>query len=181
MIVVGQAMRWGWVMGLARDPVMTVRAVVGSAVALVFAGGMTGVGGVEVTPSTARPGQSVSIAAGPCGTPATAYSAAFGATMARLRRHDREMQGAARISPHAAPGTYAVTVRCVEGGPYNGTLVVGDDHPVDVPATGGGDLAMTGADHTARTFWLFGSLIAVVTMVGAGFALVRGRHAHSDH
>lgn len=87
---------------------------------------MTGVGGVEVIPSTAWPGQTVSVVAGPCSTPATAYSAAFGTTMARLRRHDHEMQGAVRISPHAAPGTYAVTVRCVEGGPYDGTFVVGD-------------------------------------------------------
>lgn len=181
MIVVGQARRWGWVMGLARDPLMTVRAVLGGAMALMFAGGMTGVGGVEVIPSTTWPGQTVSVVAGPCSTPATAYSAAFGTTMARLRRHDHEMQGAVRISPHAAPGTYVVTVRCVEGGPYDGTFVVGDPRPVRAPVADGGGLAPVDADHTARTFWLFGSLIAVVTMVGAGFALLRGRHARGDH
>ncbi|MFJ2030396.1 hypothetical protein [Streptosporangium sp. NPDC087985] len=167
-------------MGLGRDPVVTARAVVGSAVALVFAGGMTGIGGVEVTPSTARPGQTVSISAGPCGTPATAYSAAFSATMARLRRHDHVTQGAVRISPHAAPGTYAVTVRCVEGGPYDGTFVVGDIPPDTGPSAGDESLAMAVADHSARTSWLFGSLVVIVTALGASSMLVHGYRRRSD-
>ncbi|SFI15028.1 hypothetical protein SAMN05216275_101378 [Streptosporangium canum] len=168
-------------MGLGRDPVTTAKVMLGSMAALMFAGGMTGVGDVEVTPSTVRPGQTVSISAGRCGTPATAYSAAFSATAARLIHHARAMQGSARISPHAAPGTYAITVRCVQGGPYNGTFVVGDAHPTSGPDTGGGGLAMTVADHTARTAWLFGSLIAIVTALGASFALARGHGKRTDH
>ncbi|MDP9863036.1 MULTISPECIES: hypothetical protein [Streptosporangium] len=168
-------------MGLGRDPLATAGAVLGSVVAVVFATGMTGIGDVEVTPSTARPGQRVSISSGPCDSPATAYSAAFRATAARLSQHAHAMQGSARISPHAAPGTYAITVRCIQGGPYNGTFVVDDTHPTSGPDTGGGGLAMTVADDAARTAWIFGSLVAVMTALGAGFALARGRRRRSDH
>ncbi|MFF5211790.1 hypothetical protein [Streptosporangium sp. NPDC000396] len=159
----------------------SAKVLVGSAAVLVFAGGAAGGGDVSVTPSTVHPGQSVSISVDPCVAPATAYSAAFKTTSAGLSKHDGTMYGTARISPHAAPGTYAITVRCVRGGPYNGTFVVNDTHPTNGPDTGGGGLAMAEADDTERTAWLFGALATVVTALGAGLALVRGRRKRSDH
>lgn len=182
-------------MGLRRDPVASGRAVMGAAVGAVafsvFVGGTAGIAGaagtggvagdVRVTPSTVPPGQLVSISANPCVAPATAYSAAFHATSARLREGAEVMRGTARISSHAAPGTYAITVRCVRGGPYNGTFVVDDLHPTVAPDTGGGGLAMTVSDSPARTAWLFGALAMVVTVLGAGLALARGHRRRSDH
>ncbi|WP_433251497.1 hypothetical protein ACQPYK_06115 [Streptosporangium sp. CA-135522] len=168
-------------MGLGQDPVVTAAVMAGSVLAVLFTSGMSGVDDVNVTPSTVRPGQSVSITADSCGVPATAYSAAFSATSARLSHRAHAMQGAARISPHAAPGTYAITIRCVRGGPYNGTFVVGEAHPTGTPNTGGGGVAMTVADHTTRTAWLFGALSATVTVLGASFVLARERRKRADH
>ena len=91
------------------------------------------------------------------------------------------MHGTARISAYAAPGTYAITVRCVRGGPYDGTFVVDDLHPTAAPDTGGGGLAMAVSDSAARTAWLFGALGMIVTVLGASFALARGRRKPSGY
>ncbi|MEV7005443.1 hypothetical protein [Streptosporangium sp. NPDC051022] len=160
----------------------SAKVLLGAMTAVLFTGGAAaGDGGVWITPRTVRPGQLVSISAGTCAAPATAYSAAFGSTSARLREQADLMRGAVRISPHAAPGTYAVTVRCVRGGPYNGTFVVDDLHPTTAPDTGGGGLAMTVSGGATRTAWLFGALAMVVTVLGTGLALTRGRGGRSDH
>lgn len=171
-------------MGRGRDPVAPAKVaatVVAAAAAFVFAGGAGTSGGVRVTPQTVRPGQLVSVSADACVAPATAYSAAFGATSARLRERADTMQGLARVSSHAAPGTYAITVRCVRGGPYNGTFVVGDPHPAVAPDTGGGGPAVSASEGAARTAWLFGALALVVTAAGAALALARGRRGQGDH
>ncbi|MEV8638550.1 hypothetical protein AB0395_43535 [Streptosporangium sp. NPDC051023] len=168
-------------MGLRRDPVASARVLLGVVAAFVFAGGAAVPGDVRVTPPMISPGQSVDISADACGAPATAYSAAFSSTSARLRGRADVMRGTARISSHAAPGTYAITVRCVRGGPYNGTFVVEEPHPTLAPDTGGGGLAMRVSDSAARTAWLFGALAMVVTVLGAGLALTRGRRGQNDH
>ncbi|GAA3136074.1 hypothetical protein [Streptosporangium carneum] len=168
-------------MGLRRDPVASAGVLAGVAATFAFAGGAAWTGDVRVTPSTVRPGQSVDISADTCVAPATAYSAAFSATSARLRERADTMRGTARISSHAAPGTYAITVRCVRGGPYNGTFVVDDLHPTTAPDTGGGGLATGVSDGAARTAWLFAALAMVVTALGAGLALTRGRRGWGDH
>ncbi|MFD0883493.1 hypothetical protein ACFQ08_02830, partial [Streptosporangium algeriense] len=113
-------------------------ALLGAGALVVFTTGAAVPADVRVTPSTVTPGQSVTIAAGGCAAPATAYSAAFASTSARLRGKAERMRGTARVNPHAAPGTYAITVRCVRGGPYNGTFVVGEPYPVLAPETGDG-------------------------------------------
>ncbi|GHE39688.1 hypothetical protein GCM10017673_47490 [Streptosporangium violaceochromogenes] len=172
-------------MGRGRDPVAPAKAAaaafVFAAAAFVFAGGAATPDGVRVTPQTVRPGQLVSVSADTCVAPATAYSAAFSATSARLRERADTMQGLARVSSHAAPGTYAVTVRCVRGGPYNGTFVVGDPHPAVAPGAEGGGPAVPASEGAARTAWLFGALALVVTIAGAGLALARGHRGQSGH
>ncbi len=168
-------------MGRGRDPVALAGVLVGVTAAFAFAGGAAWSGDVSITPSTAHPGEAVSISADTCVPPATAYSAAFSSTSARLRGRADVMRGTAHISSHAAPGTYAITVRCVRGGPYNGTFVVDESHPTAAPDTGGGGLAMAVPDSAARTAWLFGALAMVITTLGAVLALMRGRSGRSDH
>ncbi|MFI7533549.1 hypothetical protein [Streptosporangium sp. NPDC049376] len=158
-----------------------VKVLLGAGTVIVFAGGAAVPADVRVTPSTVTPGQSVAIAAGGCVAPATAYSAAFASTSARLRGRAETMRGTARINPHAAPGTYAVTVRCVRGGPYDGTFVVDEPRPVLAPDTGGGGLAMHAPGGATRTAWLFGALAMVVTVLGSALALTRGHRGQGGH
>lgn len=167
-------------MGLRQDPVAAARALLGAGAVFLFVGGAAVPVDVRVTPSTVTPGQSVAIAAAGCAAPATAYSAAFTSTSARLKGRTEALRGSARISSHAAPGTYAITVRCVRGGPYNGTFVV-DEHPVLASDTGGGGLAMHTSGGATRTAWLFGALATVVTVLGAALALSRGHRGQGDH
>ncbi|WP_189246823.1 hypothetical protein [Streptosporangium pseudovulgare] len=165
-------------MGPGRDVATCARVLGLCAAVFVLTGGAAAGDDVSVTPSTARPGQLVIVSVDPCVAPAVAYSAAFDTTSARLGDHDGAMYGTARVSFDTVPGSYVVTVRCVRGGPYNGTFTVGAPRPAGY--SGGDPDREAEAASAVRTLWLFGALATVVTVLGTGLTLAIGRRARGD-
>ncbi|GAB2751818.1 hypothetical protein [Streptomyces bullii] len=113
----------------------TVRQLSGTALAVAAAGLLagpayaSGTGGLEVHPSSAVPGDQVTVDTAACGDGGTAAgdASAVGAGAFTLApsAHEREAIGQFRVPPGAQPGTYEIAARCAgDGRRVTGDLVV---------------------------------------------------------
>ncbi|MEW2246128.1 MULTISPECIES: hypothetical protein [unclassified Streptomyces] len=110
--------------------VLTTAAFAGAALgALAAPGYAADTGGLEVYPSTAAPGDDVTVNTAACGdgAAATGDAGAVGAGRFTLApsTHEGEAIGQFRVPPSAQPGTYEIVATCTEGGRVvRGDLVV---------------------------------------------------------
>lgn len=133
---------------------------------------------VTINPSSAKPGDRVSVSLQECSAAVTdtvvASSMAFEGRHLRLTRNAvAGWAGSVPVDDAAVSSAHEVVVRCADREVKAFLTVVRPSHPTSGPETGGGGLAMAGEE--ARVPWLAGAVSVLALATGAGAAAFRRR------
>ncbi|GGL68515.1 hypothetical protein GCM10010129_09880 [Streptomyces fumigatiscleroticus] len=159
-------------------------AAVGLLAAPAYGAGATDAGGLEVYPSSAVPGERITVNTTACGDGGTAAGDAGavggGSFTLAPTAHEGDAVGQFRVPPGAQPGTYEITAVCAEGGRRaRGDLVLtltsarGQVHPRGSVKTGVGGALGPDPVQTAAG-------VAALAVAAAGGTWLLHRRARGD-